>query len=418
MASFPVAAENWPQWRGPHLNGTSQETDLPETWSASENMAWVADLPGRSGGTPIIWEDQVFVTDCSKEDRSLRAICLDRKTGKTLWQREAGTSFPEKRGNLASSPSPVVDGEKVYFTFGTGRIMAFTLDGRMLWDRNITEKYGEIEVQFGFSSTPLLHDGRFYLPVLHGYRARWDRSDRPIPDSFVLCFSPLTGEDLWRQVRDTDAKGESYDSYTSALVLKADGGDQIIINGGNYVTGHDPNTGEELWRSDSYNKKHNEWYRTVASVLCVDDRVIAAEPKNGSMFALPSNKRGALTEEDRIWTSTESTPDVCVPTFYKGHLFVLDGSRRKMTCRDVHTGQVIRSVDLGGKADFYASPTAADDKLYLINLHGECIVLSADENLDTIHRVSMGEEAYGSSISVSQGNLYIRTDSKLYCVGR
>jgi len=416
LGLFSAQAENWAQWRGPYLNGTTTEKNLPERWSPTENIAWVADLAGKSGGTPIIWEDQVFVTACSEETKALRAICLDRKTGGVLWQREAGTSFSEKRGNLASSPSPVVDGEKVYFTFGTGRMMAFDLGGRMLWDRNVAEKYGEFHIQFGYSSTPLLYGGKFYLPVLHGWMGRSDRG-KPIPDSYLLCFRPNTGEDIWRQIRETDAQGESYDGYTSAMVLERKEGDQIVVNGGNYVTGHDPETGEELWRSDSYNKKQDKWYRTVASVLCVDGMVIAVEPKGHSLFALPGDKRGQLTQEDRIWTVTDSTPDVCVPTIWKGKLFVLDGARRKITCRNPKTGELLGSLFLEGRAAFYASPIAADGRLYLINLHGECIVLSADKKLEELHRVSMEEPAYGSSISISQGNLYIRTDSKLYCVG-
>src|SRR5436305_1388796 len=143
LTSFTAGAENWPQWRGPSFNGASSETGLPTKFSKTENVRWSVSMPGPSAATPIVWGDKVFVSSGDQEKKSMLAICLDRKTGQTLWTHEAGVSYSQDRQSNYASPSPVTDGKLVVFFYGSGELAAFDFSGKQLWQRNIQKDYGQ-----------------------------------------------------------------------------------------------------------------------------------------------------------------------------------------------------------------------------------------------------------------------------------
>ena len=150
----PALATDWPQWRGPFFNGSSDETDLPMSWSATENIAWFRPLPGPSGATPIISDDKIFVASTVSKSGDFVALCLEAQTGEVLWKRHVGSDgrrFP--RNNLAS-PSPVTDGKRVFFLYGNGQLVGFDFDGQPMWSRNIEQEYGNLALQFGYSNSP------------------------------------------------------------------------------------------------------------------------------------------------------------------------------------------------------------------------------------------------------------------------
>src|SRR5262249_7089587 len=198
LASQFAQAEVWPQWRGPHFNGSSNEKGLPSKWS-KEEAAWSVDLPGPGAATPVIQGDHVFVSTTDLSSKTLHALCLDRKTGQVLWNQKTSERLQRDRNSNFASPSPVADANRAFFFYGDGTLVAFDHSGKELWSRSLTKDYGEFAFQWTFSASPLLYNGKLYLEVLqrdvpvngHG------RADGPI-ESFILALEPSTGKTLWR----------------------------------------------------------------------------------------------------------------------------------------------------------------------------------------------------------------------------
>lgn len=423
-AVAPASAANWPQWRGPNFNGSSDETRLPSDWS-KESALWNAALPGPSAATPIIWGDLVFVPTPDLKTMTLHALCLDRKTGKVLWDRQTGEGriYHDEKSNFAS-PSPVADAERVYFFFGNGTLQAFDHSGKPLWSRDIQKDYGEFAFNWTFSASPTLFEGKLYLEVLqrnvpvqgHG------RTDGPI-DSFLLALDPATGKTLWQQVRPTDAVGESHEAYSTPIPFEDQGRKTILLVGGNYVTAHDAATGKEVWRSPSLNPRRASNWRQVSSPVTGNGVVLACQPQTGNFVNALKPGDAAQPEAAILWKSDqhrEVSSDVPTPLFYEGDFFVLSDVRKSLTRVEPATGNVKWTLTLPGNLKFEASPTGADGKIYLMNFGAEVVVVDAEKG-EVLHRIPMGDgsdDQTRSSVSVSDGQLFIRTNQKLYCVGK
>src|SRR5271154_2556574 len=182
LGAVSCQAENWPQWRGPFLDGSTTETNLPDTFSKTENVLWSAPLPGSAHATPIIWDDSVFINS-PDADGNLLLLCLDRKTGKVRWQKQVSTGNRTKGRNNMASPSPVTDGKTVWTMFGTGDLAAYDFSGKELWTRHLTKEYDRFVINWLYGCSPLLYKNRLYVEVLR----------RGPSDSFVLCLDPQTG---------------------------------------------------------------------------------------------------------------------------------------------------------------------------------------------------------------------------------
>jgi outer membrane protein assembly factor BamB len=412
----PVAAgENWPQWRGPALNGSSTETGLPGKFSTTENVAWVADVPGMGGGSPVVWDDHVFLAaQDANAGHKLWAISLNRADGKLRWKHPMGTGLANKMGNTGASASPVTDGKTVWFFYTQAVLTAFDMDGKQLWQRDIPKDHGKIEVLWDYGSSPLLYKGRLYVNVIQGSHTT------PTPaDAFLLCLDPATGKDLWKHVRPTDAIGESRQAYSTPYAFEAPGGTQIVLTGGDHLTGHSAVDGHELWRSASYNRGKDHWWRTVPSVVACGDIAIGCAPKGGPLFGVRTvDGPGDAKAGSEAWTTRYNSPDVCTPLVYDGKLFVLDGDKKQLVNMDGATGKVNWKGDLPGKANFQASASGADGKIYCIDQAGEVFVVSAGEKFEVLHKAEMGGAGCRSTIAIAGGQLFIRTADKLYCVGK
>ncbi|UCE46522.1 MAG: PQQ-binding-like beta-propeller repeat protein, partial [Phycisphaerales bacterium] len=164
-ASFVCAGE-WPHWRGPNFNGTSDETDLPTNWSQTENIAWTADLPGCSAATPIIWSDRVFISGLDASRDMLIAMCFDRSNGKLLWKHDIAQGVRRDDRSTFAASSPVTDGKIVVFFYSRGELACFNVDGSRRWERNLHDEYGEFAIQWTPASSPTLFDGKLYVQVL------------------------------------------------------------------------------------------------------------------------------------------------------------------------------------------------------------------------------------------------------------
>jgi len=416
-----AAAENWPQWRGPLFNGSTTETGLPTKFSPSENVAWTADLPGAGGSTPIVWDDSVFITAQEAQSRKLWAVCLNRSDGTVRWRKAMGTGFANRQGNTGASPSAITDGKTVWFYFGTGELAAFDFRGTEIWRRNISKDHGPFEILWDYGATGLLHAGKLYVPVIHGaIRRGGRRRGGPAPSgqggkSFLLCVEPATGRDVWKRPRPSAAPFEAKQAYTTPIPCELGGRKMILVTGADHVTAHDAASGKELWRSPTYNPRKDRNYRTVVSPVVAGGMVMACPPRGAQRLYGAAIGQAA---EAWAWEKRAPSPDVCTPLFYRGRLFVLAGIRKKMLCLDPKTGGTIWEGDLETRSIFQASPTGADGKIYCLSMKGEAVVLSAGDRLDVLHRASMGGSGVRSTIAAAGGQLFLRTDTKLYCIGK
>src|SRR5437899_9980531 len=222
-------AENWPQWRGPNLNGVSGEKNLPLRWTTEENITWKLALPSWSGSTPIIWRDRIFLNVADGND--LYLWCVDRTKGAVIWKKLLGGGNVKMRKQNMSSPSRVVDGTSVFVMTGTGILKGFDFNGNELWSRDIQKDYGAFGLNWGYASSPLLFEDSLYVQVLHGMRTK--------DPSYLLRIDKMTGKTLWRIERHTPAIRESPDSYSTPVIAKTGKEVQLIVLGGDVVTGHD-----------------------------------------------------------------------------------------------------------------------------------------------------------------------------------
>lgn len=420
LAGALARGENWPQWRGPFLNGSTTETGLPSTLSTSENVLWVVPMPGPGSATPIVWNDRVFMTSVDRQKKALVAICLDANSGKPLWVRRIA---PDRRlkTNNAACPSPVTDGKTVWFTFGTTDVVAFDFEGNDLWARNLEKDFGEIVLQYGYSSSPLLFKGRLYMLIMQSRDPRaWGRKDsRKGPlDSWLFALDPKTGEYLWKQKRNTDATGEAPETYNSPIPYDYGDRAEIIMVGGEYVTGHDAETGKEVWRWQFSPHNRKIWQRTVPSACCGDGLIYVVRPQHRPIYALKAGGKGTLTDDAIAWKFADATPDVIMPLLYKGRLYSMDDKKRVMVCHDPKTGKVIWQAKMGMGNVVRASPTGADGKIYVINRSGEAMVLEAGDEFKVLSRTKIDEGPIHSTITAAQGKLFIRTARNLYCLGK
>lgn len=406
ILAAPVFGGDWPQFRGPFLNGSTDETGLPSRWSKTENVAWVAPLPGPGAATPCIWGERVYVSSYDRKANTVQAICLDRESGAVRWQHVVAkvVDVRSDRGteNFMAAPSPATDGERVFFLYGTGDLVAFNKNGERQWQRNLQTEYGQFKIIFGYAASPLLHRGRLYVPVIH-------RSD----DSYVSAIDPQTGETLWKHHRPSDARAESKEAYTTPVPLAANGDWSVLVLGGDCLTAHDPQSGKEQWRWCEINPRNRGNFRIVTSAVVGAGQVFVTAPQGSPMYALDCSG----TKPKKRWTFTKPTSDTPTPAFHNGKLFVLAGKKKVMTCIDPLDGSVNWAQRLDINAYLRASPTAADGKIYCISADGEAIVLSAGEQPKLLWRTEMGEYPCRSSIVISRGQLFIRTGESLYCIG-
>ncbi len=417
-------AGNWAQWRGPNFDGSTDEVNLPTDWSQTENVAWSIDLSGPAASTPIVWEDRVFLSGVDSANDTLQAMCFDRKDGKLLWKHDVAKGIrKDYRSNFAAA-SPVTDGQRVVFFFGNGDTVCYDLQGERLWARNLQKDYGEFAFGWTFSASPLLFQGKLYQQVLQRDvpvegRGLQNEQNR----SYLLAMDPATGETLWRHFRPSKARAESMEAFTTPMPYEFNGQTQLLIAGGDALTGHDLETGKELWRWGTWNPERVPHWRLVTSPVAGAGIVLGCAPKRDPIYALKVDGSGTLDDSALAWVSRDVkaiSSDVPTPAFYDGDFFVLSDVRKFLSRVEPRTGKVKWTVSTPGRAKYEASPLAADGKIYLINFDGQVTIVKADDG-EVINQISMDKPTDGemvrASISAAHGQLFIRTTRKLYCVG-
>jgi outer membrane protein assembly factor BamB len=416
-------ASDWPQWRGPFFNGSTDERDLPASWSKTENVLWVSPLPGPSGATPVISNGRVFVTSTVKGTPDFVALCFDVTTGKELWRKHAGSNPRKFPNNNMASPSPVTDGKSVFFLYGDGTLLGFDFEGKELWSRSIEKEYGNLALQFGYSNSPVLYDGKLLVTVIRRDKPYRDPpADGPL-DSFLAALDPATGKTLWKQQRKTNAFDEGMETYSTPVPFSRNGKVELLMTGGDFVTAHDPATGTELWRLEYWTQKVRD-SRIIPSLVIGAGLVFGTQHKNKGVFALepPTKEQGrdALATGRILWESSDTASDCCTPLFYEGRLYVLDGlSKKTVTCLDPKTGRTYWQGKLAGRDTWWSSLTAADGRLYCISEAGQIAVIQAGgDEFKVLHETQIKEPPIRSSIAIAGRHLFIRTAENLYCVGK
>ena len=403
-------ADNWPQWRGPQRNGLSAEKNLPVKWTQTEGVAWKLEMPALSGSTPIVWGDRIFlnVADALPDNGhkpSLHLWCVDRNKGTILWQRDLGGGNHMQRKQNQSTPSPVTDGTNVWVMTGTGVLKAFDFAGKELWARDIQKDYGRFGLNWGYGSSPLLHGDSLYVQVLHGMR-----TDDP---SYLLRIDKTTGKTLWRVERPTNARLESPDSYTTPAVLQYNNVTEIVLTGGDVVTGHDAATGKELWRADGLNPTNDPNFRIVASPVVFDDLIIAPT-RERPMLVLKAGGRGDVTKSNLLWTF-DMGPDVPTPVTDGTHVYVIN-DRGIMACLEARTGREIYARQRLKPGTYSASPVLADGHIYITNEDGLTSVVKAGPQFQVVAENDFNDYTL-SSPAVSNGQIFFRTTKYLWAIG-
>jgi outer membrane protein assembly factor BamB len=367
-------------------------------------MAWTLPLPSRGGATSIVSGDRVFLSVAQEDGVFL--WCVDRRDGSVLWKRLVGSSegHAHRKHNMAT-PSPVVGDGRVFVMTGNGALKGFALDGRELWARDLQENYGPFGLNWGYGSSPLLHDGTLYVPVVHGMK-----TDEP---SYLLGVAPATGETRFRVERPSPARRESPDAYTTPTVARREGAAEIVVTGGDVVTGHDPATGQELWRDAGLNPNDEGNYRIIASPVAVGD-IVVAPTRVRPMLVLRAFGRGDVTGTRRLWTFDRG-PDVPTPAT-DGELLYVVTDKGILWCLDLRTGRTVYGPQRLAVGTYSSSPLLADGKLYVTNEDAVTSVIKAGPEFELLAENALEGFTLASPVA-AHGQLFLRTGQALYCIG-
>jgi len=419
-----LAADNWPQWRGPLATGVSPERQLPERWSDTENVAWKAAIGGLGVSSPVVWGDRVFVTSQAGSgvvrpgprlvqggdplqagERPLAAAtgnritflvsAYDRATGRRAWELELPAEPPllpvHEKHNLAS-PSPVTDGERVYAWFATGQIAAIDVSGTLVWKKHLGAEYGPFEINWGHGSSPALHNGLLVLICYHDAQ------------SYLLGLDAKTGAVRWK----TDAR-RGVTSYSTPLIVEANGRREVIVNDSTGISGHDAATGERLWHFAEENRF------PIPTPLFHDGVIYTSRGYRSSPFmAIRPGGTGDISASHVVWRVASGAPYISSLVQYDGLVYMM-GDVGVLSVFDARTGARVHQERTGGV--YTASPVAGDGKIYFASEDGETIVLQAGRVPRMLARNRLDARQLATP-AIAGGRLFIRSDATLFAIGK
>jgi len=421
-----LSAADWPQWRGPGSQGISDETGLAVEWSASKNIAWKTDLRGTGTSSPIVAGDLVIVTSqagsyetgdgsdprLARDDRALagrenaiRAVAAPegklfliveafrRSAGTRVWEYRTPASGerPElhEKHNLAT-PTPVTDGKRIVAWFGNGEIVALDMAGKELWRRDLRKDHGSFLNQWGHGSSPVLHNGLVLLLCDHR------------PGAYLLALDASTGAVKWKADR-----GRGRVSHSTPVIVAGPKGEEAIVNSDQRIDAYDPVTGTLLWWAGS------ERQTPIPSAVFHEGTIFLSRGyRNSDILALRAGGRGDVGGSHLRWRMPNGGSYVPSIVQYQGLLYMTN-EVGVVTCAEAETGNVIWKERLGGI--FFASPVAADGKIYLLSETGEMFVLRAGRTAEVLAKNELGER-FLASPAIAGGTIFLRGDGTLFAV--
>jgi outer membrane protein assembly factor BamB len=425
-------AAHWPQWRGPFFNGMARG-DAPTTWSDTSNIKWKTEIPGRGHSTPAIWGDRIFLTTAvptgkppaappatetappannaaqqGGQQRGQRnagpllehrfdVLCLDRKTGKILWQRTAKVATPHEGyhrayGSFASN-SPVTDGKYVYASFGSRGIYAYDFNGKLIWQKDLAVQM-KMRLAFGEGSAPLLAGDRLFLVFDHE------------AESFIVALDKRDGKELWRAARDERS------SWSTPVAIEHGGRTEIVVTATNKVRSYDPETGKVLWESAGLGAN------AIPVPVHQNGMVyVMSGYRDPKLMAIKLGRQGDLTGSDAIvWSHTRGLAYTASPVLYENKLYVVTDNGM-VTAFNATTGEpYYAQTRLPKTYNLKASPIGANGKLYLATEDGDVVVMKMGEKFEVIATNHLTDQVFIATPVIAAGELFLRGQSTLFCI--
>jgi outer membrane protein assembly factor BamB len=386
------AEPDWPRWRGPHADGHSHEQYLPIEWNA-DSIVWRAELPGEGQSSPVIWGDRIFLTSALDAGRQRLVFCVDRRNGRVVWQQVAwrGEPEPSHEMNGWASATCVTDGERVYAFFGKGGLHCYTVEGQHVWSKDL----GDFEGPWGTAACPVLVDNL----VIQNCDAD--------SNAALIAFDKHSGEQVWQKKRP-DFRG-----WSTPVLLVVEGREELILNGHTGVQAYDPATGAELWFCAGFNG------RGEPTVTPADGLLAVLNGLKGDAYAVRPGGDGDVTATHRVWnTPRASGRDLSSP-------IVVDGVMLTMSLRpealldgyDVATGRQLFKQRVGGR--IAASPVAWRGRAFFLNEGGDTVVINPRAQNPVERTNTLGKpdgEIFRASIAPSNSQIFVRSNTALYCV--
>ena len=395
--SFTAAAlraeENWARFGGPEGNGRSTETALPVKWDAA-SVAWKVKLKGEGQSSVVNWGDKLFLTSATEKGAKRWVHCLDRKSGKLLWEREVACAAPEKihKMNTWATPTCATDGERVIAFFGPGGIHCFSMDGKPQWQRNL----GEFPGTWGIGSSPII-EGNL---VIQNCDAEGTSS--------LVALDKKTGAPVWTAKRDDKPKG----GWSTPVLINAGVRRELIVNGEQGVNAYDPTTGKDLWFCKAYAGRGEPIPVLDHGLLYV----VSGQP--GNTYVVKPGGSGDVSETNRVWNAKRvGGRDLPTPAVV-GDFVLISSLSGMLSSYDAKTGAIHFSERLGSAVS--ASPVVANGLVHFQMENGEVIVVKPGKTLEIVSRNktdSASDEIFRAGLSPIRGQWFARSQSTVYCIG-
>lgn len=396
LLAAPAAAEDWPQFRGPGGQGHSNERGLPVEWSETRNIVWKTRVPGTGWSSPVVAGGKVWLTAAEPAKArggrggvSLRALAFDAASGMPVVDVEvfrAGAPAPLNQKNSHASPTPVIDGDRVYVHFGQDGTAALDSSGKLLWTTRL-----RYESQHGNGGSPVVYRDLLII-----------NCDGNAGDAYVVALDTATGKTRWK----TNRRRPADQAYSTPLVIRVGDRDQLVSTGAYRAAAYDPLTGDEIWRV-----RYDDGFSNVPRPVFGQGLVFLGTGFNApTLIAVRPDGSGDVTRTHVAWTVARGAPYTPSPILVGGELYYVSDTG-VLTVVDAKTGSVVMQHRLGG--NYSASPVFADGRLYFSSEEGVTTVLLPGPSPRVVATNRL-DGAMLASIAVSDGSLFIRTDSHLY----
>jgi outer membrane protein assembly factor BamB len=394
LAAAPTArAGEWPGWRGPHGDGHSDEPNIPTRWSDTENIAWKVEIPGKGHSSPVIWGDKLFLTTALEQDQRRVLMCLDRRTGRTLWERTVVTSPLEKKHDLNSyaSATPVTDGTHLWVSFFEQPkivLACFDLDGNETWRTSP----GTFSSMHGFCSSPVLYKDT----VIHN-------GDQDA-DAYLVAFDKESGKERWRTDRPNKTR-----SYCTPIFFEHHGKPQMVLSGSKSVCSYEPDTGKPIWWMAGPTEQF------VATLVYTDNILfVTGGFPDFHLLGVDPGGTGDVLKTHILWRDRKGAAYVPSPIAANHHFFIASDNGIG-SCFEAKTGALKWKHRMGRRHS--ASAVAAGDNLYFLDDDGQTFVVKASPAYEPVAENALNEAAFASP-AISRGQIFIRTTGHLWCIGK